>query len=93
MQCKRNVTLIDKLFKFCIELSNERESCTRSSVVVNQAKFITEEQENLLWENGFLAWEDSLLYFGLGFWHSVCFEDRAGTPKLEVRKLSVMFRT
>ena len=24
-------------------------------VVVNQAKFITEEQENFLWENGFLG--------------------------------------
>ena len=32
-------------------------------------------------------------YFGLGFRHSVCFEGRAGTPRFEVEKLSVMFRT
>ena len=33
------------------------------------------------------------ILFGLDFWHTVCFEGRAGKPKFEVEKLSVMFRT
>ena len=56
VQCKRNVTLIDK--KGCTFRSlnsalnfqmKEKAALQEVSVVVNQAKFITEQQENLLW--------------------------------------------
>ena len=53
-------------------------------VVVNYAKFITEEQELFCEKMVFEVTRtgDSLLYFGLRFWHSVCFEGRAGAPNL-----------
>ena len=36
-------------------------------VVVNQAKFIREEQENFLWENGFLGSENGFWFGFLAF--------------------------
>ena len=52
----------------------KEKATSRLGVVVNQANFIAKEQENFLWENGFLGNEDRkilcfklVLVFGIQF--------------------------
>ena len=42
-------------FKFCMNFQIKEKAAQGVGVVINQAKFITEDQENFLWENGFLG--------------------------------------
>ena len=55
-------------------------------MVVNQAKFITEEQENLLWENVFLGSENGeILCYTLVWVFGIQFAFRAGKELRNLR--------
>ena len=68
VQCKRNVTLIDK--KGCtftslnsaLNFQMKLKKKLLVGLVGNQAKFITGEQETFLWENGFLGRENREIF-------------------------------
>lgn len=61
VQCKRNITLIDKKGCTFINLNSALNFVMKErarqgiGVDVNQANLITQEQENYLWEHGFLG--------------------------------------
>ena len=63
-------------------------------VVVNQAKFIAKEQENILWENAFFIGKENgkILCFNLVWVFGIQFALRTGTSKCGVRKLLFGFR-
>lgn len=80
VECKRNVTLIDKTSCVFRELNSALNFVLKEragqglGVEVAQANFISEEQENYLWEHGFLGssgaslLRDTLVYvFGIQF--------------------------
>ena len=61
VKCKRNVTLIDKSGRTFRSLNSalnfqmKEKAAQGIGIVVNKANFVSEEQENYLWENGFLG--------------------------------------
>ena len=67
VKCKRNVTLIDKSGRTFRSLNSalnfqmKEKAAQGIGIVVNKANFISEEQENYLWENGFLGSENGEL--------------------------------
>ena len=88
LQCNRNVTLIDK--KGCtfrtpnsaLNFVMKERAQQGIGVDVNQANLITQEQENYLWEHGFLDSENAdTLVWVLG----VQFALRAGHEHLRLR--------
>ena len=96
VQCKRNITLIDK--KGCtfrnlnsaLNFVMKERARQGIGVDVNQANLITKEQENYLWEHGFLGSEntlvcDTLRYVGLGSSLGVNFALRAGQEHRNLR--------
>ena len=92
MQCKRNVSLIDK--KGCafrslnsaLNFQMKEKAAQGVGVVVNQAKFVTEEQENFLWENDFIGSENGeILCYTLVWAFSVQFALRAGHEHRDLR--------
>ena len=73
VKCKRNVTFIDKRgCKFgslnsALNFQMKEKAGKGIGTAVNQANFITEEQENYLWENGFLLCHTLVWVFGIQF--------------------------
>lgn len=61
VKCKRNVTLIDKTgcsfrrLNSALNFQMKEKAGQGIGIIVNKANFTTEEQENYLWENGFLG--------------------------------------
>ena len=92
VQCKRNVTLIDK--KGCafrslnsaLNFQKKEKAAQGVGVVVNQPKFITEEQENVLWENGFSGSENGeILCYTVVWVFGIEFAFRAGQEHRNLR--------
>ena len=90
VQCKRNITLIDKkgfTSEFiCFKLCNEERARQGIGVDVNQANLTTLEQEDYLWEHGFLGSEDGELLRDTLVWVlGVQFAVRAGQEHRNLR--------
>ena len=100
VQCKRNITLIDK--KGCtfrnlnsaLNFVMKERARQGIGVDVNQENLITQEQENYLWEHGFLGSENAELLCDTLVWVlgvKFCSEGWARTQKLETKKFTVVF--
>ena len=92
VQCKRNITLIDK--KGCtfrnlnsaLNFLMKERARQGIGVDVNQANLITQEQENYLWEHGFLGSENAELLRDTLVWVlGVNFALRAGQEHRNLR--------
>ena len=92
VQCKRNITLIDK--KGCtfrnlnsaLNFLMKERARQGIGVHVNQANLITQEQENYLWEHGFLGSENAELLRDTLVWVlGVNFALRAGQEHRNLR--------
>ena len=102
VKCNRNITLIDKrgcIFRSLNSTLNfqmKEKAGQGIGIAVNQANFIPEEQEKNFGGKLVLRQRQrgaTLLYFGVGFWHSVCCEGWAGTQEFEIPKLAVVVAT
>ena len=99
VQCKRNITLIDK--KGCkfrnlnpvLNFVMKERARQGTGVNVNQANLITQEQEDYLWEHGFLGSENAELLRDTLVWVlGVNLALRAGQEhKLETTNFTVVF--
>ena len=95
VQCKRNITLIDK--KGCtfrnlnsaLNFVMKEKARQGIGVDVNQANLITQEQENYLWERGFLGSENAELLRDTLVWVlGVNFALRAGQEHRNLRLIN-----
>ena len=73
-------------FKFCMNFQIKEKAAQGVGVVINQAKFITEDQENFLWENGFLGSKNrEILCYTLVWVFSIQFALKAGQEHQNLR--------
>ncbi|CAB4023344.1 Hypothetical predicted protein, partial [Paramuricea clavata] len=93
VECKRNVNLIDKTAHVFRNLNSALNFVMKEragqgiGVETSQAKFITEEQENYLWEHGFLGCTNAaLLRDTLAFVFGLQFALRAGQEHRNLRR-------
>ena len=73
-------------FKFCMNFQIKEKAAQGVGVVINQAKFITKDQENFLWENGFLGSKNrEILCYTLVWVFGIQFALKAGQEHRNLR--------